>query len=230
MACFFYKYRRPYGTIKLLLYSIFIPNFQLLMAYSDFTLSDLEEKFGVKHERKVLKFAAQRISPSQRLQTELAESKEMPIKSEKARSEWIVVPILKELRRQNDKFFTIYSGDTLIGDKEVGLQGECDFILTKDTKSYDISVPIFHIVEAKRNDLDEGLRQCAAQLVGAKKYNERKGHTTDILYGCTTTGDIWQFIQYSDKVYIDENKYYLGEIDQLLGVFQAIIDYYKIDS
>ena len=29
MACFFYKYRRPYGTIKLLLYSIFIPYQQI---------------------------------------------------------------------------------------------------------------------------------------------------------------------------------------------------------
>ena len=145
------------------------------MAYSDFTLSDLDEKFGVKHERTQLKFVVNPITPSERLQSELEESKEMPIKSEKARSEWIVVPILKELRRLNNKFFTVHSGDTLVGEKETGLQGECDFILSKDTKSYDINVPIFHIVEAKRNDLDEGIRQCAAQLVGARKYNERKG-------------------------------------------------------
>ena len=151
----------------------------------------------------------------------------MPIKSEKARSEWIVVPILKELRTRNSKFFTIYSGDMLVGDKEAGLQGECDFILSKDTKSYEISIPIFQIVEAKRNDLDEGIKQCCAQLVGARKYNEKKGITTEKLYGCTTTGDVWQFIEYSDKLYIDDKKYYLGEISELLGVFQSIIDYYK---
>jgi hypothetical protein len=197
------------------------------MAYTDFTLSDLEDKFGVKNERKSLNFLAHKVQPSQRLRTELEESTEMPIKSEKARSEWIVVPILKELRTINSKFFTIYSGDTLIGDKEAGLQGECDFILSKDTKSYDISIPIFQIVEAKRNDLDEGIKQCSAQLVGARKFNEKKGITTEKLYGCTTTGDVWQFIEYSDKLYIDENKYYLGEIDELLGVFQTIIDYYK---
>lgn len=197
------------------------------MAYSDFTLFDLEEKFGVKHQRKNLNFSSQPIKVSERLRFELDESTEMPIKSEKARSEWIVVPILKELRLLNNKFFTIYSGDTLIGDRETGLQGECDFILTKDAQSYDISVPIFQIVEAKRNDLEEGIRQCAAQLVGAKKYNERKGVKIDKLYGCTTTGDNWQFIEYSDKLYIDNKKYYLVEIEQLLGIFQSIIDYYK---
>ena len=197
------------------------------MAYSDFTLYDLEEKFGVKHQRKNLQFLIEPIEASERLKLELAESTEMPIKSEKAKSEWIVVPILKELRRLNDKFFTIYSGDTLVGEKETGLQGECDFILSKDTKSYEISVPIFQIVEAKRNDLDEGIKQCSAQLVGARKFNERKGIFTEKLYGCTTTGDVWQFIEYSDKLYIDDKKYYLSEINELLGIFQSIIDYYK---
>ena len=198
------------------------------MAYTDFTLSELDEKFGVKNERKQLQFFAKPIEPTERLRLELEESIEMPIKSEKARSEWIVVPILKELRTRNAKFFTIYSGDTLVGDKDVGLEGECDFILAKDTKSYEISIPIFQILEAKHNDLDEGIKQCAAQLVGAKKYNERKGTVTEKLYGCITTGDVWQFIEYSDKLYIDDKKYYLGEIEELLGVFQSIIDYFKV--
>lgn len=197
------------------------------MAYTDFTLSDLEEKFGVKHQRKRLQFNSKPIQASERLSFELEEGAEMPIKTEKARSEWIVVPILKELRLLNHKFFTIYSGETLVGEKETGLSGECDFILTKDTQSYEINVPIFQIVEAKRNDLEEGVKQCSAQLVGAKKYNEKKGIVLEKLYGCTTTGDIWQFIEYSDKLYIDNKKYYLDKVEDLLGVFQSVIDYYK---
>lgn len=197
------------------------------MTYSDFTLSDLEEKFGVKHIRTRLYFHSAPVQPGERLLFALEESVEMPIKTEKARSEWIVVPILKELRLMNHKFFTIYSGETLIADREAGLWGECDFILAKDTKSYEISVPVFQVVEAKRNDLEEGIRQCAAQLVGARKYNERKGHPVGKLYGCTTTGDVWQFIEYADMLHIDEKKYYLSEIDDLLGVFQSIADYYK---
>ena len=46
------------------------------MAYSDFTLYDLEEKFGVKHERKTLVFSVLPIKVSERLKLELAESVE----------------------------------------------------------------------------------------------------------------------------------------------------------
>ncbi len=198
------------------------------MAYSDFTLSILEEKFGLKHERKRINFPNQPIEPSERLVLELEDSLDMPIKSEKAKSEWIVVPILKELRTRNNKFFTIYSGENLKVDKKRGLIGECDFILSKDIKSYEISAPLFQIVEAKRNDLEEGVKQCAAQLFGANIFNERKGVKTEKLYGCTTTGDEWLFLELMDnKVIIDTRKYYLVEIRELLGVFQYIIDYFK---
>lgn len=54
------------------------------MVYSDFSLSDLEEKFGITNERKELSFPPDTIEPTQWLQKELADSKEMPIKSEKA--------------------------------------------------------------------------------------------------------------------------------------------------
>jgi hypothetical protein len=30
-----------------------------------------------------------------------------------------------------------------------------------------------------------------------------------------------------DKIYIDKKSYYLDNIDELLGVFQTILDYYK---
>ncbi len=40
------------------------------MAYSDFTLADLEEKFGIKNERKTLFSSVAAIEPSQKLQIE----------------------------------------------------------------------------------------------------------------------------------------------------------------
>lgn len=198
------------------------------MAYSDFTLSDLESKFGMQHQKSRIDFPSLLIEPSQKLIEDLEESANMPIKSEKARSEWIVVPILRELRRINDNFFTIYSGENLTADKEKGLIGECDFILSKDTKSYEISFPIFQIVEAKKNDLDEGIKQCASQLLGAKIFNEKKGIRTPKIYGCTTTGDDWIFLELNENhLTIDNRKYYLVEIKELLGVFQYIIDGFK---
>lgn len=53
------------------------------------------------------------IKPSEWLQKSLNIAHELPTRSEKAKSEMIVFPILAELRERNDKYFTIYSGDSL---------------------------------------------------------------------------------------------------------------------
>lgn len=197
------------------------------MAYSDFSLLKLEEKFGVKNKRKRLFKSVEPIEPSDWLKRELQEIEELPIRSEKAKSEWIVVPILKELRNRNEKYFTIYSGDNLIADEENGLKGECDFILAKEVGSFDINLPILQIVEAKKNDIDLGIPQCAAQMVGAKIFNDKRKSHLDIVYGCVTTGDDWIFLKLENELVIDTHKYYYGNIGELLAVFQQIIDYYK---
>jgi len=138
------------------------------------------------------------------------------------------MPILIDLMKRNGQFFTIYSGDRLVADKVNGLSGECDFILAKQTGSFDINTPIITIVEAKKNDIEIGIPQCAAQMLGARIYNKEYGNQLDIIYGCVTTADDWIFLKLDKNVlFVDSQKYYLGNIEDLLGVFQYIIDHYK---
>ncbi len=198
------------------------------MAYRDFTLKTIREKFGISNEVKNLFEQIEEIAISKDLQEDLALARGLPIRSEKAKSELIVMPILIELMKRNEKFFTIYSGDYLNVDKEKGLSGECDFILSKNVGTFEINTPILTIVEAKKNDVEIGIPQCAAQMLGAKYYNEEAGQTIDKIYGCVTTADNWIFLKLEgDKLVIDNRKYYLGKIEELIGVFQFIIDYYK---
>lgn len=200
------------------------------MAYTDFTLESIEQKFGVKNQQRALFTPLPPLPISADLQKALARARELPIRSEKARSEWIVAPILLELRDLTNRFFTIYSGDILNADDEAGLWGECDFILTKNTGTFDINYPILQIVEAKRNDLEIGIPQCAAQLIGARIFNEKKGVTISVLYGCVTTGDEWVFMRLADnELVIDTRKYYLVEIGELLALFVDIIDQYRTE-
>jgi len=198
------------------------------MAYSDFTLAGLQEQFGIINQRVILFEKVTPVPPSDYLKRELEEVESLPIRSEKAKSEWIVVPILKELRNRNNRFFTIYSGDNLLADASKGLKGECDFILAKDIGTFDINYPIIQIVEAKKNDLEIGVPQCAAQLVGADIYNKNKGANLSKIYGCVTTGSEWLFMLLEDNcVKINTKTYYLNEVHNILGIFQQIIDYYK---
>ncbi len=196
------------------------------MAYSDFSLEDLESKFGIKNAKQSLFDKITPIQPSQRLIEDLELVTELSVRSEKAKSELIILPILLELRKINAKYFTIYSGDYLNVDDQ--LKGECDFILAKDVNSFTINYPIIQIVEAKKSDIDEGIKQCSAQLLGAKIFNENKGVHLEKLYGCSTTADDWQFLKLENNtIFVDNRKFYLGEVEELLGVFQIIIDYYK---
>lgn len=200
------------------------------MAYTDFTLDSIEQKFGVKNQQRALFAPLPPLPISADLQKALARARELPLRTEKAKSELIVIPILLELRELTNRFFTIYSGDNLNADEEAGLRGECDFILTKNTGTFDINYPILSVVEAKKNDLDIGIPQCAAQLVGAKVFNEKKGVNISTLYGCVTTGDDWVFMRLRDnKLVIDTRKYYLVEIGELLALFVDIIDQYRME-
>ena len=79
------------------------------MAYSEYTLDKIRRNFGIENKRTPILLDFQPLEVSETLQMALKEVEELPIRSEKAKSEWIVVPILKELRNRNDKFFTIYS-------------------------------------------------------------------------------------------------------------------------
>ncbi len=198
------------------------------MAYSDFTLQDIRNKLGVKEKREYLfkEIKPQKISPW--LEKTLSLTKSIPSKSEKAKSELIVTPILIELRERNDNFFTFYSGESLDADREKGLIGECDFILTKDTGAFGIDLPILSLVEAKRNDMELGIIQCGAQMIGAEFFNKKNNHPTSVIYGCVTTADSWQFLKLENNVLkIDKERYYLSDIELIIGAFQEIIDFYK---
>ena len=197
------------------------------MAYGDFTLEEIEERFGIKNRVANLFAELVPIAPSDFLKQLLPIVRSLPLRSEKSKSEAIVFPLLLELRRRNGDFFTIYSGENLAADEARGLKGECDFILAKDVHSYSINYPIIPVVEAKKNDLDFGVPQCAAQMVGAKVFNEKKGITLEKIFGCVTNSNEWLFMKLEGDLFIDERKYYLNEINELLAVFQSIIDYYK---
>ena len=70
----------------------------------------------------------------------------LPNRSEKVKSESFIAPILAEIKIHNDDFLTIHSGDFLNVDPEHGLNGECDFILGKETHSLTIDAPLFIVV------------------------------------------------------------------------------------
>jgi hypothetical protein len=198
------------------------------MAYRDFSFDKVKKSFQLQEQNASLFSTVTPIPASawllETLQTSLRLARSSS--SEKARSEFIIAPILVELEKRNAHNLAIFSGERLDVDDETGLKGECDFILAHGAMTTTLQAPIFCLVEAKKNDIKEGLGQCVAQMLGARLFNQQEHNNIPRMYGCVTTGEDWQFLKLeNDIIFMEETRYYINELDKLLGVLQFIIDH-----
>lgn len=204
-------------------------------SYSSYTtLKMIEDRFEIEVTWKNLFQEVSPVSASTHLEEDLSEDSQLAITSEKSRSEGIIVPMLKEIKRINERDFTIFSGETFQVDDQLGLTGECDFLFSYVPETEIIKAPVFALVEAKKKDLQEGWGQCAAQMVAAQRFNqEEKQGKKEIatVYGCVTTGELWQFAELRENhLTIDKQKRFIESKDAILGILQYIINSVDVNS
>ena len=170
------------------------------------------------------------IQPSAWLKETLRKGAKFSLNTEKAKSEFIIAPILNELHDANEDVFAVYSGFNFNVDVKKGLQGFCDFLLAKLPLKIVPDVPIIAVVEAKLNDsLTAAVPQCAAEMYAARLWNKKYNEELKTIYGVVTTGNTWLFLRYKDGMTIeaDSNQYSLTQLETVLGVWQHIINKFK---
>jgi len=198
------------------------------MAYRDFKLNKLLKSFNLTQNRYPLFEQIKPLEIDPWLKETLNKGMQLIVGYEKARSELIVMPILLASRESNQNCFAIYSDETLDVNTDKGLNGECDFILTYSQPLPAIQSPIFTVVEAKKNAIESHLGQCAAQMLGAQLFNQNENNDCEVIYGCVTTGEAWQFLKLENEIlHIDSRRYYINNVNEILGVLQIIIDFYN---
>lgn len=192
------------------------------MPYSQFTtITKVKEAFNlttVEGIRFLPEIAP--IQPSNTLAATLEETLPLAVAtgSEKARSELIISPVLVEVRRILNRQISMFSGEDFNVDESQGLNGRCDFLISRSTEQLAIEAPAIVIVEAKQADLKTGIGQCVAEMVAAQKFNEAKQKPLPTLYGSVSNGLQWQFLKLSGtEVTIDLNIYSLPPVEQILG-------------
>jgi hypothetical protein len=122
------------------------------MAYSDFKLDNLINIFDLTiRENSELFGTVPEVECSEYLMTTLQETVDLAvaINTEKARSEMIIAPVLLELRRQFKHQIGLFSGVDFTVDSQRGLNGICDFIISKNPEQLFIRTPVVTVVEAK---------------------------------------------------------------------------------
>ena len=149
----------------------------------------------------------------------------LSVNTEKARSEFMIAPVLLELHRQMGGAISLFSGIELDGDAAKGLNGICDFILTRTAMQFVLTAPLITIVEAKNDNVHNGLGQCIASMVAAELFNRRAGTILPAVFGAVSTGSAWMFLKLAgNNLTLDLNEYYIDNVGKILGILKHILE------
>ncbi|ACC83173.1 hypothetical protein [Nostoc punctiforme] len=197
------------------------------MSYSDFTLDRVRKTFGLTISDKVDIFASvHKIECPPLLAELLRENVPLALASntEKSRSEMIIAPILIAVRKYLNNQISLFSGIDFTVDSTQGLNGNCDFIISRSPELLILNAPVMTIVEAKKENINAGLGQCVAEMLAAKLFNEREGNNIHTIYGTVTTGTNWKFLKLIGQVIeIDLSEYYINDIGKIIGILSNIL-------
>jgi hypothetical protein len=142
--------------------------------------------------------------------------------TEKGKSEFVIAPILLELSRMSGRRFNLFSGVEWEFDRDRGLNGVCDFLLTWGPSQHYLTPPFAVVVEAKNRDFASGFGQCIAAMYAAVLANEQEGATFPV-HGVVTYGLAWKFLRIDGtRVVIDRTQYLLSDLPELMGVLDFI--------
>jgi hypothetical protein len=137
----------------------------------------------------------------------LEQTTNMYLGSEKARSEFLIAPVLLAFQRKNADNLSIFSGYEFNVDKALSLNGFCDFILSTNPNSFFLNAPIFCVVEAKKMEPDmNDLAQCGAEMYAAQIFHQKQGKPQKSVYGCATSGYSWMFMQLIDNTLLIDSR------------------------
>ncbi len=100
-------------------------------------------------------------------------------------------------------------------DKEKGLIGEPDYLIALRNKYGGMAVPSLCVIEAKKDNFDEGWTQALAEMVASSLLGE------NCCYGMVTTGNFWQFGKLENNIFTVDIRS-LSAINELQRVFNTI--------
>jgi len=198
------------------------------MSYSDFDLKKVKLELGVTIiERQKVFSNIKNVKISTVLLATLAETVSLAraINTEKARSELIIINVLVEVRRLLKHKISLFSGIEFNVDREKGLNGYCDFIISSSPEQLMLNAPLIAIVEAKNENIIGGLGQCIAEMVAANIFNRAENNELiTIIYGVVTTGTTWKFLKMENmNVVIDLDEYSIDNPNKIVGILLAML-------
>ena len=192
------------------------------MAFSDFQkISEVQERFKIKYRTSDL-FQVEPANPSDQFLQEFRFTMQNinVFSSEASRCEAIIFPILREVYKAYTDNYALWIREPIVYDEI--LSGTPDYLIaTKSELGMTVvGTPLMILVEAKKNDFEQGWGQCLAELVAAQKIND----APDVpVYGIVSDGERWQFGKLVDDDFTQNRKTFsIDDVPTLFGAINAV--------
>ena len=195
------------------------------MAFSDFkTIPDVQEKFRIRHVENDFIETQHTADPSAQFLQELEFSRQYidVFASEAARCEAVIFPVLREVYKGYAEHYALWIKKPIAYDDI--LNGTPDYFVSTRSElgKLVVGTPLIMLVEAKKNDFEQGWGQCLAELVAAQKINEDVEHP---VYGIVSDGTWWQIGHLVNETFTQNRTSF--SVDNLPVLFGAIDSVFK---
>jgi hypothetical protein len=167
------------------------------MAYGKFkTVEEVARKFDIEVAKKTAFIHQKEIKVIELLFALITENirDDISFINEIAICERIISPILNIVSK-NHEYLNVWSHVSYNIDEKKGLVGEPDYLIAPRTKYGGMARPSLCVIEAKRDNFDEGWTQALAEMVASSLLD------ADICYGVVTTGKTWEFGKLEHNVF-----------------------------
>ena len=195
------------------------------MAFSDFkAISEVQEKFGITYAMNDFVGVEETLKPSEHFlqEFEFCMQHINVFASETSRCEAVIFPILKEVYKGYTDRYALWSGKPIAYDET--LRGTPDYLIATQSElgMSVVGKPLIILVEAKKNDFEQGWGQCLAELIAAQKIN---GNPDTPVCGIVTDGTLWQFGRLTGDAFIQNRTNFT--LDNLPVLFGAVNSVFK---
>ncbi len=194
------------------------------MAFSDYrNIAQVQKEFRIKYQEEPF-IAAQPLVPPETFLKELRFNLENidVFTSEASRTELVISPLLREIyKNYADKYSFWIQKPIAYNDM---LSGVPDYLIATRSElgKTVLESPLVVIVEAKKNDFEQGWGQCLAELVAVQKINDEASLP---IYGIVTDGELWKFGKLTGDTFIrDTEGYTVTAIAELFGALDFVLE------
>ncbi|MGP1386188.1 MAG: hypothetical protein ACTS2F_21695 [Thainema sp.] len=141
--------------------------------------------------------------------------------SEAARCELVIFPVIREVYKRYSTKAALWIQKSFVVDGK--LNGTPDYMLSRKSSlgKTILETPLVLLIEAKRNDFEQGWGQCLAEMVAADRLNA----SARPIYGIVTDGKLWEFGRLNHQVFTKNTaSYTITDLKKLFSVLNGLFD------